>query len=144
MKATAVRPSKQHRVDPITHLFDELFTPYHKQRRTASTSRVAMNVLEFDESYELQLAAPGFSKENFKLEIEDHHLLVSLLKPEIEQKGTYSRREFNYGSFTRKWELSDDIDQESIGASYVNGILTVTLRKKEEAKKLAPRSIEIS
>ena len=146
MKLATVRPRRTPYVDPFYHLFDEFFTPPNRMTGNSGLSTAALNVLEFDDYYELQLAIPGFTKENFHIEIIDDQLKVGLQTPEgkEEEKGTYRRKEFNYGPCDRSWDLNEDIDRETIKASYEKGILHIILRKKEEAKKLAPRSIEIS
>ncbi|WP_189361484.1 Hsp20/alpha crystallin family protein [Algibacter mikhailovii] len=97
-----------------------------------------VNVIEHDEDFEIELAAPGFSKKDFEVTIQDDVLYVNgekELKNEEEKDGEYSRKEFSYKSFKRSMMLptSVDLDQD-VKALYKNGILTVKLLKKEEAE----------
>lgn len=110
----------------------------------------AVNIKETDASFDLELAIPGFSKENFNLELDKDVLTISAVVSDEEnvseatEKGTYSRREFRYGAFKRSFTLPDSIDRVAIEASYENGILGVSLPKKEEAKEAPKRLISIS
>lgn len=114
--------------------------------RTAMTSSVpAVNILESDTHYTLELAAPGIQKEDFNITIEDNRLVISVEKEsqhEESTEGKVTKREFNYQSFKRSFSLSDEINQDGIKASYNNGILTVELTKKEEALPVK-KTIEI-
>jgi len=136
----------QNRIDPFQHLVNELMP---RTTRTAikpvGSSRAAINILEYDDRFELKIAIPGFAKDNFEIRVEEDHLKVGFKLPEdnTAQVKNFVRREFTYESFDRSWELTDDIDQESIQANYEGGILQLTLGKKEAAKKPAPKAIEI-
>ncbi len=105
----------------------------------------AVNVAENEHQYELELSAPGFNKEDFKIELNKGVLTISgTHNSESEQKDkTVYRKEFNYGSFQRSFTVSDDIDFGKIEAKYENGILKVTLPKKEE-KVNSVKEIKIS
>jgi HSP20 family protein len=97
----------------------------------------ATNVAENKEAYLIEMAAPGFNKEDFKLSMEKLVLTVST-EVENEQKSTendeqqYRMREFGRRNFSRSFSLPETVDQDSIKAEYINGILTITLPKKEE------------
>ena len=107
----------------------------------------AVNVVELDEKYEISFAAPGLKKENFNIKIEKDHLMV---KAEVEkeqeqsEEGKYTRKEFNYDSFTRKFYLPKTVNRDEISATYTNGILVISLNKKEEAKEKEAMEIAIS
>jgi HSP20 family protein len=106
----------------------------------------AANVIEKEDSFEVEFAAPGLNKEDFKINVENNVLTVSSEKEQVkeEKEKNYTRREFAYGAFTRSFALPKTIDIDKIGAAYENGILKVTLPKKEEAKTTLSRAISIS
>ena len=102
----------------------------------------AVNILETEDDFTLEVAAPGMSKENFNLHVDHKQLTISgEQKEEIQNKGKYARREFSYKSFKRSFILPDFVDIEKINASYEDGVLKITVPKREEVK---PRTIEIS
>jgi len=105
----------------------------------------AVNVSENDKEYSIEVAAPGIDRKAFNLEIENDVLTISTEKKENkeEQKKNFLRREFNYQSFKRSFQLPETIDQEQIKATHDAGILTLTLPKKEEVVQNAPRQIEV-
>jgi HSP20 family protein len=108
----------------------------------------AVNIKEDDDKYLLEVAAPGMKKEDFKVLLEDGMLTVSTEQQqeneEKNQQGEYTKREFSYHSFSRSFRLPDSCEQEHIQARYIDGVLHLQIPKKEEAKRKAPRQIEIS
>lgn len=105
----------------------------------------AVNIVEENEGFRIDVAAAGLSKKDFNINIENDVLTISAERKEEkkESKKNYTRREFNYGSFSRSFQLNEDIDQESIKAQHENGVLSIHLPKKEESVKPGPRAIEI-
>ena len=103
----------------------------------------AVNIIENEGNFKIEVAAPGFSKEDFKINLNNEVLTISSEKKDREEEENYSRREFAYTSFARSFTLSEQLDSEKISASYKNGILCVTLPKKEEAKVKQVREIAI-
>lgn len=105
----------------------------------------AVNIAETDAAYQIELAAPGLSKEDFQLNLEKDILTISVEKQnESEEKGAnYSRKEFSYAAFKRSFVMPETADQEAIQASYTNGVLHIDIAKKAEAKVVA-KSIQIS
>jgi len=105
----------------------------------------AVNVSEDEKEYSIEVAAPGLSRKDFNLEIENDVLTISSEHKESkeENKTNFLRREFNYQSFKRSFQLPDTIDQEQIRATHEDGILKLTLPKKEELVQKAYRQIEI-
>ncbi|MNK17079.1 Acid shock protein [compost metagenome] len=106
-----------------------------------------VNIKENEQSFELELVAPGQKKEDFNIEIENDLLTISTeAKTEkLEQEeGKFTRREFRISSFKRSFTLPETIKADEINAAYQDGILSVTLPKKEEALPKAKRLIEIS
>jgi HSP20 family protein len=97
----------------------------------------AVNVVEGKDSLRVEFAAPGFDKQDFALHLENDQLTVTgkrELKTENAGENRFVRREFRYESFKRSFKLPQTVNQEAISAVYENGILNVTLPKKEEAK----------
>lgn len=129
--------------DSFPALFNEIFnngvTPNIKLSPSA-------NIKESEESFEIQLALPGFKKEDFKIEVQDKSLTVSSeVKTETEDSTeNYIRKEFSFNSFSRSFRLPRTVDSEQIAAEFENGILTLTLPKREEAKAKEPRLIAIN
>jgi HSP20 family protein len=105
----------------------------------------AVNIVESENGFRLEVAAPGLKKEDFKLNLENNLLIVSAKveakTEEINEK--YSRKEFSFNSFSRSFTLPNTVDGEQVNAIYNDGILKVELPKKEEAKKY-PRAIEVA
>ena len=106
----------------------------------------AMNVKEHDEDFEIEFAAPGFTKKDFEVTIDDDLLNVCGEKKkelELEEEG-YSRKEFSYNSFKRSLKLPTTVDtDQDVKAIYKNGILKLKLLKKEEVKAHSKKVIEV-
>lgn len=102
-----------------------------------------VNIKETESDYVLEVVAPGFQKEDFKINLDNNTLTVSAeKKAEEENKNEkYIRKEFKYQSFNRSFTIDEKVDTESIVAKYVNGVLTLNLAKKQEVK---PATKEIS
>ena len=100
---------------------------------------VPVNVLETEKSYILNVVAPGFEKTDFKVNLDSNLLTVSGDK-KVEEKAEGLkdiRREYNFRSFKRSFTLDEKIDATKIEASYINGVLTLNLPKKEAVKASA-------
>ena len=99
----------------------------------------AVNIKENDQSFELELAAPGYEKKDFKIDVQDGVLNICAEKSEEREKEetNYTRREFSYSSFNRSFTLPENVNSEKVQAKYENGLLYLTLKKAEikEAKK---------
>lgn len=97
----------------------------------------AVNIREDEKNYFLEFAAPGFEKDEFKINLENQVLTVSAEKKSErkEEAKEYSRREFSYSSFQRSFNLPESVNEEGIKAEYKNGILNVSIPKKEEEAK---------
>ena len=114
---------------------------------STNTTLPAVNVKESDNEYELEVAAPGMKKENFKINLDKDQLTISseLKEEKTEKEENYSRREFSYQSFQRSFTVPEHlVDGEKIDAKYSDGILKITLPKREEAKPKPAREIKIS
>jgi len=106
----------------------------------------AINVIENDKEYEVELAAPGLKKEDFEVHVNDEgNLMIKLEKKEDkkdeDKKNHYLRREFNYSKFEQTLILPDDVDKESISAKVDNGVLMVELPKVVKEEKKVGRQI---
>lgn len=138
------------RTDRLPFLFDDFFNADWFGGSNLSKigfNTPAVNVKETDNDFKVELAAPGLNKEDFNIELDNDVLTISSeLKSEKETKeeGKYTRKEFSYQAFKRSFTLPETIDGTGINASYDNGVLAVTLPKKEEAKVQPKRLIEIS
>ncbi len=120
--------------------------------KTSSTAP-AVNVIETDKEYKVEIAAPGLTRDEFKIDInEDNELTVSMEKKvekneESEKEGkkhTYLRREFSYSSFRQRMILPDNVNVDNIDAKMENGVLTIDIPKKtEEEKRKNMRQIDI-
>jgi HSP20 family protein len=109
----------------------------------------AVNVKETDDAYELEVVAPGMSKQDFKVELDNNLLVISAQKEdkheEQEGKGNFAHREFSYSSFTRSFSLPERmIKGDEIAAKYNDGILHIIVPKADEAKVKPPKQIKIS
>ena len=104
-----------------------------------------VNLIESKESYTVELSVPGFNKDDFKIELDNFNLSVSLEKDNnLDDTNHYNKREFNYSSFKRSFKLAKFSDIKKINASYVNGILSIQIAKTKEAIPLPVKSIKIS
>jgi len=134
-------------------IFNDIFTDEFFGTRTNRMAVPAVNIIENEKDYCIELAAPGMCKDDLKVSInENDELVISFEKHsekkenegKQEKKGTYIRREFSYNSFRQSFVLPDDVEKQGIAASMENGVLTVELPKKDLTKEVpAARQIEI-
>lgn len=105
----------------------------------------AVNIRETANDFEVEMAAPGMNKEDFKIELDGNTLSISSEKEfKSESDGSYTRKEFSYQAFQRTIVLPKDVvDEDKINARYENGLLRLTVPKREEVKKKGPRTISI-
>lgn len=105
----------------------------------------SVNITEDEKQHNIRVAAPGLQKSDFSIKVEKDQLLISTNK-EIEKDNsshTFLRREFSYSSFKRSFHLPETIDRENISATYVEGILDITIAKKNLEKETSGRDIDI-
>lgn len=134
----------QHRnplTDMVNNLFDNDLGDFFGKR----FSDPAANIIENNDSFGLDIAAPGMKKDDFKINLENNILTISTeLEDEKREEGkNYTRKEFYYGSFNRSFTLPKTVDLDKITAEYENGILKVVLPKKEEARVDIRKEIKI-
>ncbi len=106
----------------------------------------AMNVKEHKDDFEIEFAAPGFTKKDFEVTIDDDVLNVCGEKSheEEEKEEDFTRKEFSYSSFKRSFKLPATVNLDTkVKATYKNGILKLNLLKKEEAKQIPKKVIEV-
>lgn len=105
----------------------------------------AVNIVENKNHYEVNLAAPGMKKDDFKIDVEGNILTISAEKEEKseEKEEKFTRKEFSYTSFSRSFTLPEWVNKDKIDASYEDGLLRLVLPKTEEAKKLSSRHISV-
>lgn len=135
----------------LRNLFDTnnyFTTPFGFEMETYNKSRFipAVNVSETDAEFKLEFRVPGYSKEDLKINLEDKTLTISAEHKEQETKSDdkYVRKEFSHKSFSRSFELPENIDFENLNANYENGILNVLIPKKVEVKIENKKVIEIA
>jgi HSP20 family protein len=131
----------------LPNLFNEFFGDDWMNMQHKHTSVPAMNIVEKGNEFCVEIAAPGTTRDDFKVKVtEDNELLISLEKRNEKQtpdentttdtqNPVYLRREFSYTSFQQRFTLPDDIDREKISAKAENGVLTIVLPKKEPQAK---------
>ncbi|RFN57732.1 Hsp20/alpha crystallin family protein [Marixanthomonas ophiurae] len=134
----------------LPSLLDELFTENRLDTPNYENFSIpAVNIQEKNTNFVVQLAVPGLSKENLSIEVEDDILKISAdvasgnEDNKTEDKIKFTRKEFNYNGFKRSFTLPENVNVENVNASYENGVLEITLPKKEEEKVLK-RMVEIS
>ncbi len=138
---------------PLPMLFDDffnrdLFSWRNSNYSDTNTTIPAVNLKETAENYVVEVAAPGMTKNDFKVELDGNTLTISSEKSNQKEEGEnekYFRREFSYQSFQRTFQLQKNVvDIDKIEAKYENGVLHLLIPKKEEVKPKPPRLIQIS
>jgi HSP20 family protein len=116
---------------------------------STNTTIPAVNIKETNDHFEVEVAAPGMRKEDFRVQLDGNTLSIYSEKQQLNKEDTnderYTRREFSYQSFQRTFVLPKDVvDEDRIQAKYENGLLKLQIPKREEAKKKGPRLINIA
>jgi len=131
----------------VSSLFDGFFKDDIEalSSRSNALSVPAVNVVDNDKDYTLELAAPGKSKEDFDIKIDNGMLSISSEQEEEHESENknFTRKEYSYNSFSRSFNLPEEVDDGDIKATYKNGILSVVL-PKSETEKTNPKSVEVS
>ncbi len=136
---------------PTTSFFDDFLTRdlFDWSGWTdSSTSIPRVNILETNDDFQVEMAAPGMKKEDFHVELDNDMLTISSeVSSNMEQNNEnqrYTRREFNYHSFKRSFYLPNTVEADKIKATYKDGMLNLIIPKKEEARKKPVKTITIS
>jgi HSP20 family protein len=131
-------------------VFDDFFKPWNEWFDnggfTGRTMNVpAVNITEHKDEYMVSLAVPGMKKDDFKIDVDGNMLTISSEKVESkeEKDKKFTRKEYNYASFSRTFTLPEEINKEKIEAMYEDGVLKISLPRKEEAKKLSAKHIAV-
>lgn len=136
----------------LPSIFDDMFKTDWMDNGNSGMNRIgtsvpAVNISENDDAFTLEVAAPGKTKKDFNLELDNGVLTISSEeKKENETRengGRFTRREFSYSSFKRAFSLPETVDPEKISAQYNEGVLKIALPKREDAKVQAKRMIDI-
>ena len=126
-------------------IFNDFFGNEWMEKSTSP----AINIIENDKEYKVELAAPGLTKEDFNVRVTEENQLVVTMEKKQEQKdeqqdGRYLRREFSYSKYQQTLLLPDNVEQDKITASVQHGVLNILIPKvAPEAEKPQERSIEI-
>ena len=148
-------PVRRHQGSWLPSIFNDFFDNDWLDRR--STTSPAVNILETDDCYKVEVAAPGMTREDFKVHLnEDNELLITLEKrtepkdsaentnESKPRKSTYLRREFSYTQYRQTLLLPENIERDKISARMENGVMTIDIPKKSpEAVAAESRQIEV-
>ncbi len=128
----------------FTNFFDNMEKNHNGLHKGCKGNVPSVNVIENEQDFIIEIAAPGVSKEEFNINLENQVLTISreIKEDKEEKKENYTRREFVYGSFERSFTLPKNIKYDDIVADYNQGILNLNLPKNEETK--LSREIKIS
>lgn len=129
----------------LNRLFDDFFSMNDIYKNSIMAKTPAANIIEEEQQFLIEIAAPGLKKDDFKIKMDKLVLNISVEKEQNqeENESNYTKREFSYTSFSRGFNIPETIDVEKIEATYEKGILIIKLPKKEEAV-LKSREIKIS
>lgn len=134
----------------MPYVFDDFFKPWNEWFDGGLWGRLsnipAVNITEHKDEYMVSLAAPGLKKDDFKIDVDGNMLTISSEKEETkeEKEKKFTRKEYNYSSFSRSFTLPDEINMEKIKATYEDGVLKITLPRREEVKKVTAKHINVN
>lgn len=110
-----------------------------------NASLPAVNIKENDSQFDIEFAAPGFTKADFRIDVDQNVLTVSAEKEEEkkEESTRFTRKEFSYNTFSRSFTLPQTVNADKIDAKYADGLLRLQIPKKEEAKAHPKKQIKV-
>jgi HSP20 family protein len=125
--------------DPVMRMLLNNFMNQEQQTERKCRWMPATNITESDQAYHVEMAVPGLSKEDFNINLEKDVLSISTERENTEKTGeqaeqNFRMREFGRRNFCRSFSIPEAVDKDNIKAEYINGILMITLPKKEEVK----------
>lgn len=135
----------------VPSFFDDFFTKdlvgFSNLNKSYNATMPAVNIREDENSFKVEVAAPGLEKNDFKVEVKNDILTISSekeVKSELDEQN-FRRKEFSYSSFKRTFSLPEhEIDVDNVNANYENGVLHIALPKREEAKPKPAKVIKIA
>jgi Molecular chaperone (small heat shock protein) len=137
--------------ESMPSLFDDFFKPWNEWfGNGGSIGRLlnvpAVNITEQKDGYLVSMAVPGMKKSDFKINVDGNILTISSEKEESkeEKEKKFTRREYNYSSFSRSFNLPDDVNKEKIDARYEDGVLKISLPCNEAQKKSTAKQIAVN
>jgi HSP20 family protein len=134
----------------LPSVFDDFFKPWNEWFDSESLTKTltvpAVNITEEKDLYKVELAAPGMNKDDFSIDVEGNMLTISASKEEEkeEKEKKYTRKEYNYASFSRSFTIPEEVNKEKIEARYNEGVLNLVLPKLAEAKKNGAQKVTVS
>ena len=133
----------------VPSVFEDFFKPWNEWFDGKSWGKVmnvpAVNITEHKDEYLVSLAAPGLKKEDFKIDVDGNMLTISSEKEESkeEKDKKFTRKEYNYSSFSRSFTLPEEVKQDKIDAKYDNGVLKITLPRDKATKTSSAKHIPV-
>ena len=133
----------------LTNVLDDIFNRSFSDMLGAdfTVNSPSVNMLEGDASYRIEMALPGVNKDDVDIKVEKDQLIISSVNKEVNETESndhrYLKREFNFSSFKKSFHLAKTMDTDKIDAKFDNGVLILTIEKREEAKEKEPRRIQI-
>ena len=134
----------------LPSVFNDFFEPWNEWFQDGFAGKAMtlprVNITDEKDSYNLSVAAPGLHKKDFKIDVDGNMLTISAQKEENkeEKEESYTRREYNYSSFSRSFTLPEEVMQEKINATYDGGVLKIMLPKTEKAIKGGHKQIAVN
>lgn len=133
----------------LPSIFEDLFNDGRlADVSTFGSTLPAVNIKETADDFQVEVAVPGKKKEDFNIELDQNVLTISSEQKseneETSNDGRYTRKEFNYAAFKRAFTLPETVEQDKIKAVYKNGVLNITVPKREESKQKPKRMIAVS
>jgi len=149
MRTLAKRNGNSHQNDWLAEFMNRELLDWNSSNfSNTGTTLPAVNIKENEDSFTVEVAAPGMQKDDFSIELDNNLLTISSEKQDekVEKEGErYTKREFSYQSFQRSFTLPPGmVKEEKIEAKYKDGVLHLMIPKRDEMKKKAPRTIKIS
>ena len=132
---------------PFFSLVDEFVNQdWNTKLHSSSTTNPAVNIIERETQFDIELAVPGMQKDNFEIEMEEGILSITANQEEekASEKEKFTRREFSYNSFRRSFNVPDSVDLSKIDANYSEGVLHISLPKRKEALPQPKKLIKIN
>lgn len=136
--------------DRTLSVFDDFFKPWNEWFDNdnlwgRAMKMPAVNITEKKDEYQVSLAAPGLKKEDFNIAVDGNMLTISSEKEENkeEKDKKFTRREYNYSSFSRSFTLPEEVNMEKIEAKYEEGVLKISLPRKEEIKNNTAKHVAV-